>query len=104
MGKCTAEDCSAHSFMVEAIRELKDMNKKIITTQDKLKETTIKIVASLESVNRIHIRLDKYEELQRMRDKEQDQKIDKVRIFMWKITGAISIAVPISFWLLKTYG
>jgi len=99
--KCDSETCASHLYIVEAVKELKEMNGLLLKGQNQLKMTTVKLIESMKNVERLHTKIDKLEEHQEIKDREQDIKIDNLRIFTWKMVGAISVLVPLVLLLFK---
>jgi SMC interacting uncharacterized protein involved in chromosome segregation len=81
-------------YIVEAVRELKEMNQLLMQGQDQLKITAVRLVEAFKSVDRLHKKVDQLEEQYRIKDKEQDEKIDNVRMFTWKVSG-VAASIPI---------
>jgi len=81
--KCDSETCASHLYIVEAVKELKEMNGLLLKGQNQLKMTTVKLIESMKNVERLHT------------------KIDNLRIFTWKMVGAISVLVPLVLLLFK---
>lgn len=92
--KCNSEECVSHMYIVEAVKELKEMNQLLLKGQNQLERTTIKLVESMKSVDRLHQKVDKLELHQEGVDTDQNVKIDKLRVFMWRTLGLAS-SVPI---------
>ena len=101
MSNCDSEECASHLYIVEAVKELKEMNKLLLQGQNQLERTTIKLVESMKSVDRLHERVNKLEKEQTSTDKEQDKKIDRLRVFMWRVSGALLVASPFLAYLIK---
>ncbi len=96
MATCDSDKCASHLYIVEAVKELKEMNSLLLRGQNQLERTTIKLVESMKSVDRLYAKVDKLETHQEDVDKAQDIKIDKLRTFMWKTVG-LAGSIPICF-------
>ena len=91
---CNSRACASHMYIVEAVKELKEMNQLLLEGQRQLERVTIKLVESMKSVDRLHTKVDKIEAHQETVDKDQDGKIDNLRVFMWRTLG-LAGSVPI---------
>lgn len=86
------------------IDDLRDSVKKLLEGQDELKVTVIKMSEAFKSMDRVESRIEKIEAEQKEKNKEQDEKIDRLRIFMYKAGGAWTALLIVGSILLKFIG
>jgi len=102
-GRCRAEDCEAHAYMMDTMRELKDMNERLTESHQELSKVSVKLVENFAELQRTNIRIDKIFEQQKEKDEEQDKKIAEQSSFMNKAVGvlsALTFLVPICLFIL----
>lgn len=95
-GSCsTTGECSAHTFLVDAVRELKEMNASLLLGQYELKETVVKLTENLEEMRRFNERLDASIREQRRKEETQDLIIEHNRRIVDRVAvvGGIGIVV-----------
>lgn len=102
--ECTPQTCSYHLLTENIIKDMKSAVDKLIEGQDSMRETVIHLTDAFKTMDRIESRLEKLEELQRETDKEQDQKIQELRGFMYKLMGVAAGAGAVMGVLLKFIG
>lgn len=100
---CSSNDCEAHLFMIELVRELKQINEKITEKQQNLDKAIVKITENINELTRTNERLDQIIEFQKLKDKEQDRAIEEHMAFVNKALGALTTLtcfLPIGLFLL----
>lgn len=96
--ECNASTCQYHTLTEGIVKDLRIAVQRIIDGQDQMKETVIHLTGAFKAMERIDNRMDKADTLFAEKNKEQDNKIDELRIFMYKAMGvvtAIGVASPI---------
>lgn len=95
---CSPNTCHYHALTDSVITDLKEAVHKLMEGQEKMRESLIIMTEAFKAVERLDGRVEKLEVQLREKDKEQDSKIDKLRVFMYKSTGAVgAIAVVIGY-------
>ena len=74
------------------VKDLKESIVKLLESQTEMGKSIAQLTEAFKMVDRLDARLIRLEELDRSRDKEQDQKISEVRAYMYKLTGALMVA------------
>ena len=87
---CNASTCQYHTLTENVIRDLKEAVQSTVEGQQQLRETVIHLTEAFKAMERIDKRMEKMEDATVLRDKEQDQKIDELRIFMYKALGVLA--------------
>ena len=100
MDRCNSESCQYHALTESVISDLKAAVQKLTESQEQMKETVIQLAEAFKAMERLNKRIDKLENTLVEKNKEQDKKVDELRIFMYKalgagmaIMGALSIAL-----------
>jgi hypothetical protein len=88
--ECNSSTCQYHALTESVVRDLKVAVQRTVEGQDQLKETVIHLTEAFKAMDRIDKRMEKLEDSMALKDKEQDQKIDELRIFMYKALGSIA--------------
>jgi len=101
---CNPTTCQYHYLTEHVVSDLKVAVEKLLEGQIQMKETVIQLSENMKAFERIEQRLEKLEDWQIQRDKEQDQKIQELRAFMYKAMGAISAVGVIASFALKFLG
>lgn len=86
---CNASTCQYHALTESVVKDLKVTVQKVSEGQDQMRETVIHLTEAFKAMERIDKRMEKLEDATLRRDKEQDSKIDELRIFMYKAIGAM---------------
>ena len=100
---CRSEDCEAHMYMVETMRELKDMDRRLLDNQQALERASIKLTENFLELQRTNTRLDQLFTEQKEKDDQQDKLIADQGAFMNKAIGVLStltFLVPICLFVL----
>ncbi len=96
---CRSEDCEAHLFMLETVRDLKTLTLKLADGQQSLERAVVKLSENFNEIMRTNARLDEILKAQAIKEKAQDVEIEANRNFMNKAVGAlatVSFVVPIA--------
>jgi hypothetical protein len=88
--ECSASTCQYHALTESVVKDLKVAVQRTVEGQDQLKETVIHLTEAFKAMERIDKRMEKLEDSITLKDKEQDQKIDELRIFMYKSIGILT--------------
>ena len=102
-GRCRAEDCEAHAYMMDTMRELKEMDKRLVENQQALCVASVKLTENFAELQRTNERLDALFKAQSVKDEEQDKLIAAQGAFMNKAIGVLStltFIVPIALFIL----
>ena len=102
-GKCRSEDCEAHMYMVETMRELKEMDRRILDGQQALERASIKLTENFLELQRTNKRIDELFKKQQDKDQEQDIRIEGISSFMNKAVGVLAtmqFIIPICLFIL----
>lgn len=91
---CEPKSCQYHQLTDNVMEDLKTAVEKITDSQMQVKETMIKLVEGFKAVDRLEGKVDKFELLQREKDRVQDERIDELRVFMYKSIGLCALALP----------
>lgn len=91
---CNPSTCQYHYFTERVISDLKNAVEQLLEGQRAMSDTIVKLTENVKAIEKLDVRLEKLEDLQRNREKEQLEKLDEVRRFMWKVAGAISVIAP----------
>lgn len=101
---CNPETCQYHALTESVITDLKDAVKKLTEGQEQMNKTVVQLTEAFKWMDRIDRRVEKVEDLQRAKDREQDHEIGEVKGFMYRAGGVAvgaSVALP---YLLKMIG
>ena len=98
--KCKSEDCEAHLFMVETMKELKGMNTKLMESQQRLSEASVKLTENILEIHRTNDKLDEVVRELRTKDTEQDKEIEEQREFTNRALGALALITFLSPFIL----
>lgn len=98
--KCRSEDCEAHLFMVETMKELKVMNTKLMESQQRLSEASVKLTENILEIHRTNDKLDDVVRELRTKDDEQDKAIEAQRAFTNRALGALALITFLSPFIL----
>ena len=93
---CEDSTCQYHTLTDSVITDLKDAVAKLLEGQTEMRDTVIQLAEAFKAVDKMADRLEKVEDLQRDRDKEQDKKIEGLRGFMYKAIGGLTTVVAIA--------
>lgn len=88
MDICNSESCQYHALTESVIGDLKAAVQKLTESQEQMKETVIQLAEAFKAMERLNQRIDKLENNLVEKNKEQDKKVDELRIFMYKALGA----------------
>lgn len=102
-GHCKSEDCDAHIYMDETLRELKHMSQRLVESQQALERTSVKLTENLEELQRTNQRIDSYILTQQNKNTEFEKKLAEQAAFMNKAVGVLStltFTLPIGLFLL----
>lgn len=99
---CSTDSCQYHILTESVIKDLKNATEKLVDGQEHLRDTVIKLVEGFKFIDKLDGKVDRLEEEMKEKDEKQDVKIDKLRNFMYKVSGIavgisaiIGIAIPI---------
>lgn len=84
---CNPQECKYHMLTDSVINDLREAVNKLTEGQDQMRETVIQLTEAFKLMGRVDQRVDKLEDLQREKDKDQDAKIQELRGFMYKAVG-----------------
>ena len=101
---CTPQTCQYHVLTESVIADLKQAVEKLMEGQDQMKETVIHLTEAFKAMERIDARMEKLEDLQRVKDQIQDAKLDEVKGFMYKAMGALAAIGALGGVVLKYFG
>jgi len=73
------------------VNDLKESIVKLMESQTEMGKSIAQLTEAFKMVDRLDARLIRLEEMDRERDKEQEEKINEVRAFMYKLTGAFLV-------------
>lgn len=93
-------------YMVETVRELKDMDRRILEGQQALERASIKLTENFLELQRTNRRLDELFEKQQAKDKEQDNQIEGISSFMNRAVGVLAtmqFIIPIGLFILGVW-
>lgn len=83
--------CNVHPQFESVVKDLKDTTRYLVEGQVELKMTLIQLTEHLKGLERLEKRVDGMELLRREGDKIKDCKIDELRVFMYKVVGAVAV-------------
>lgn len=92
---CTPETCQYHYLTESVISDLKESVIKLLEGQEKMSNTIIQMTEAFKAVDKLDGRLEKLEDNQKLKDEQQDSRIDELRMFMYKAIGGGSVIVAI---------
>lgn len=101
---CLPSTCQYHALTDAVITDLKEAVHKLMESQEKMRETVITMTEAFKAVERLDARLEKMEDEQKSRDKDQDKKIDQLRAFMYKVSGGAIAVCGMIGWATKFIG
>lgn len=106
---CNPQDCKTHEYVVSVFDRLEGIVSKLAESNHSLELSIVKITENMDSVRRLHDRIDNIEIGQETM-KAVDARLSKVEVsdektksFMWKLTGgftALTFLAPIIYKLL----
>lgn len=103
-GDCSPNSCHYHALTESVITDLKEAVHKLMEGQEKMRISLVQMTEAFKAVERLDDRLSKMEDERKEKDKEQDKKIDALRVFMYKATGGITAATGIIVYLTRFIG
>jgi len=99
---CAPDGCQYHLLTENVINDLKNATEKLMEGQDHLRETVTQLVEGIKFMDKLDQKVDRLESEMKTKDDRQDEKIDGLKGFMYKISGIavgasaiIGILVPI---------
>lgn len=102
--ECNANTCQYHALTEGVVKDLRIAVQRIMEGQEQMRDTVIQLTEAFKAMERIDKWIDKHEDTARLKDAEQDKKIDDLRVFMYKAIGAIAaLGVALSF-IMKLIG
>lgn len=90
---CAPNTCQYHILTESVISDLKVATEKLMEGQDHLRETVTQLVEGFKFMDKLDGKVDRLEREVKEKDEKQDINIDKLKGFMYKISG---IAIGIS--------
>ncbi len=90
---CAPDTCQYHILTESIIHDLKDATEKLMQGQNELSKSVTQLVEGFKFMDKLDGKVDRLESEMKEKDDRQDIKIDKLKGFMYKVTG---IAVGIS--------
>lgn len=95
------EVCNYHNANDSVIGDMKEAVKALVAGQVEMRLSITQLVEAFKSMDRLEAKIDKLEARQIINDKDQDEKIQELRNFMYKCLGAGSAILTIGGFLLK---
>lgn len=106
--------CQYHNVNESVIHDLRDAVKQLVESHQEMRVSVMQLTEALKSMERIERKIDKLEEehredldkmwrMHREKDKEQDTKIEELKAFVYKISGAAVGAGGVIGFLMKFF-
>lgn len=101
---CNPDTCQYHYLTESVIKDLKESVVQLLEGQTKMSETIIQLTEAFKAIERLDNKLEKLEDEQKKKDEKQDEKIDQVRMFMYKVIGATGVIITAIGFASKFFG
>lgn len=95
---CDPKDCKTHEYVVSVFDRLEGLVSKLADGQHNLELNIVKLTENMDTVKRLHDRMDSMEitqETMKAMDSRMikvEESEEKLKGFMWKLTGGIAVA------------